>query len=131
MDIAQIYQRALADTQLRASAGMGGAGGADMEALFAAPRRHPLTATTTRMAGLGGPGADVLKPGGRGRRPQAAACGGRSPQGANPPPMTRVARAACAKTCPGRAGRAACGGVGASTSHVLSVAKTVDHDIRP
>eukprot|EP00965_Chrysotila_dentata_P258064 6213086-Pleurochrysis_carterae.AAC.2 len=34
-DIAQIYQRALADTQLQASAGMGDAGGADMEALFA------------------------------------------------------------------------------------------------
>eukprot|EP00965_Chrysotila_dentata_P067190 2223961-Pleurochrysis_carterae.AAC.1 len=33
-DIAQIYQRALADTQLQASAGMGDAGGADMEALF-------------------------------------------------------------------------------------------------
>eukprot|EP00965_Chrysotila_dentata_P157590 5206404-Pleurochrysis_carterae.AAC.2 len=74
------------------------------------------------MAGLGGPGPDVLEPGGAegrgggGRWPPAAATGGRlrrpQPREAPTPlPMTRAARAARAKTCPGWASRAACGGV--------------------
>eukprot|EP00965_Chrysotila_dentata_P080474 2655337-Pleurochrysis_carterae.AAC.1 len=61
--------------------------------------------------------------GGR-RRPPAAA----TALWVTNPPAYGV-HSAC-QTCQGRTGRAACGGVGESTSHVLSAAKTVDHDTR-
>eukprot|EP00965_Chrysotila_dentata_P113694 3758519-Pleurochrysis_carterae.AAC.3 len=73
-DITQIYQRALADTQLhQATAGMEDAGGADMEALFVG---WTQPASFRRYAGSG---------------EDAAACGGRSPTGRRYVRTTRAA----------------------------------------